>query len=180
MTTPTPEQWRELLVDVPGSLGAVLQEVFASHDADQLARRADLRKPPPRRTAQDVHTLVFPQYSTEPFAKAVQPLLKPSMRAIADRADMRSGYLSQLISGERSLDVYKLQRIATAARVSPAYFLEYRQMMVLDAISARIAQSPEAGIAAYQAVIRASAPDLRASTTRARSPRADRGPRGNS
>lgn len=179
MTAPTPEQWRELLVDVPGSLGAVLQEVFASHDADQAARRANLRKPPPPRTAQDVHALVYPQYSVEPFAKAVQPLLKPSMRAIAARADMAPGYLTQLIRGERSLDVYKLQRIATAARVSPAYFLEYRQMMVVEAISARIAQSPEAGIAAYRAVMRASDGELRTRTS-VRTPQTDRSRRGNS
>lgn len=175
MTAPTPEQWRELLVDVPGSLGAVLQEVFASHDADQAARRANLRKPPPRRTAQDVHALVFPQYSVEPFAKAVQPLLKPSMRAIAQRADMSPGFLSQLIAGARALDVYKLQRIAAACRVSPAYFLEYRQMMVLEAISSRIAQSPEAGIAAYRAVMQAAE-----TRTGVRTSQTHGGPRGNS
>lgn len=176
--SPTPAQWRELLVDVPGSLGAVLQEVFASHDAEQAPRRANMRNGAAvKRAAKDVHDIVFPRYSMEPFALAVQPLLKPSMRAIADRADMAPGYLAKLISGERSLDAYKLQRIAVAARVSPAYFLEYRQMMVVAAVERALAERPEAGVAAFRAVMKTSVSASETARGVSR-PETDRGPRG--
>lgn len=146
--------WHETLREVPGALGALLGEIFASEDMEQASRYRNARPKPQNRSVQDVHDALFPTFSSEPFATAIEPLLKPSLRAIADRAGMSHSQLSRFIDGERPLDRYKLELIAKAARVSPGYFLEYRQMVVTDAVAKHIAANPTAGIAAFKAVTR--------------------------
>lgn len=152
MANPTEREWRDLFVEVPGALGAVLQELFSAVDADSAPRNG--RSAPQRQnhTIDDVNDLLWPKFSTEPFAEAIRPLLKPSLRAIADRAGISPGALSEMISGQRGLDAYRLEQVAKAARVSPAYFLEYRQIKVAEAVTRALAERPAAGISAYKAI----------------------------
>lgn len=151
---PTQDQWRELFAEVPGSMGALLQGLFVIVDAERAPRRG--QAVPRERTAQELHDLLHPQFSDLPFAESVRPLLKPSLRAVAERAGMNPGYFTRLVSGERELDRYTLERIAAAARVDPGYFLEYRQMFVADMVSRQVARNAPVGIAAYKALARAS------------------------
>lgn len=151
-----PIEWQDLM-SVPGSLGAVLQEVFSSVDAEGQNRRRRTPAPPQRRTAQDVHTVAFPQYSMLPFSEAIQPLLKPSLRAVAERAGLEASYLSRLIRGQRPLEKYLIEQIARATRVAPGYFLEYRQLVVSRAVLDAMLEDPVASISAYQVVVRRTA-----------------------
>lgn len=167
-----PIEWQDLM-SVPGSLGAVLQEVFSSVDAEEQNRRRRIPRPVERRTAQDVHTVAYPQYAVLPFSEAIQPLLKPSLRAVAERAGLDPTYLSRLIRGQRPLEKYLIEQIARATRVSPGYFLEYRQLVVSRAVLDAMIEDPVSSISAYQVVVRrtSSATGV-ASLATERSPRA--------
>lgn len=143
-----PVDW-EAALQVPGALGAILQGLFASEDRDNARRFRNSRVASPERTIADVHDALHPIYSDRPFAESIQPLLKPSLRAIAERAGLDHTNLRHLIAGTRPLSKYKLESLARACRVSPGYFLEYRQMVVSEVVAKQVAESHAAGIAAF-------------------------------
>lgn len=158
MSTPTQSQWQSRFAEVPGALGAVLQEIFAVVDAESAPRDKRVKAPARERTIDEVNDLLWPRFATVPFAEAIQPLLKPSMRALADRAGMSPSTLTRLIAGELPLDRFRLERIAAAAKVAPGHFLEYRQLVVAEEVTRALATNPAAGISVYKALANRAKP----------------------
>jgi transcriptional regulator with XRE-family HTH domain len=95
---------------------------------------------------------VVPGFSSEPFCAALCQLKDErglSFRQLGYMTDLSAGYLNHLSKGTRPVPSNgMLERIARALHVEPAYFKEYRQRYVMDALSA----SPELLSAVYEAL----------------------------
>lgn len=142
--------WQELLSD-PTYVGILVRGII---EADERETRPRFRGQKPRviqpsEVLNTVAGMVTPIYSQEPFREAIRPLLKPSMRGLAQRAGMSVTLLSLMVKGERALTKENLERIAHAARVNPGYFREYRDMVIADMVNEHLAAKPDVHLRIY-------------------------------
>lgn len=129
----TAGQWRTVFDETPEALGELLRELFvaAGRSGSQMS---------------DVLELVEPRVATVPFWAAVEGLE-------VDVSDVLDG-AARGQSPSREL----IEAVASAAGVSPAYFLEYRRGVVLGAVARLLDADPRASVAAYQVVRRRLTP----------------------
>jgi len=108
----------------------------------------------PRRdgSLEDVFATVFPQsYTMDPFPEAMMKLLAGrSARQFAPRVPVHQTHLSRMLRGDQTPDMQMLERIASAAKVHPSYFVEYRAMFVSKLIEKVLTQRPNIGVKAYK------------------------------
>jgi transcriptional regulator with XRE-family HTH domain len=101
-----------------------------------------------------VWATVFPNaYTNEAFGPALGDLLaqrKMSQRAFALKIPVHQTTMSRFISGAMQPDMAMIERIAAAARVNPAYFVEYRAKLIGDAVCTVLRERPNMGITAYR------------------------------
>jgi transcriptional regulator with XRE-family HTH domain len=128
-------------------IGDIFDEVKAEEEKEAGVKRMGRR---PSRTASltEVWATVFPApYSMDPFPETLAKLLNGrSQRAFAKRIPCNQSTLSRLLSGEWNPDITMLERIAEAARVSPAYFVEYRALFIGQVITKVLISSPNLGV----------------------------------
>ena len=128
-------------------IGDMYDEVKAEEEKEAGVKRMGRR---PSRTASlaEVWETVFPApYSMDPFPETLHKLLNGrSQRAFARKIPCNQSTLSRLLSGEWSPDITMLERIADAAKVSPAYFVEYRALFVGQLITTVLIKAPNLGI----------------------------------
>lgn len=150
------DEWVELFTRAPHVMHAILGDIFRETRAEEERTRGQARigRRPKEidGTMEELWDMVTPTYSTEPFAVAVRALIgkAPSLRAFAQRAKMNHPTLLRLISGEMKLDRYRLEGIAKAGHVSPAYFVEWREMEILEAFTAVMKRRPNVGVGIYK------------------------------
>ncbi len=155
------DEWIELFDRAPHVMHAILGDIFRETraEAEREAGNARIGRRPKAvdGTMDELWSMVTPRFSTEPFGVAVRELIAaaPSLRAFAMRAKMNHPTLLRLISGEMKLDKYRLEAIARAGKVSPAYFVEYREMVVIEAITTVMRNRPNVSIGAYQRLLKA-------------------------
>lgn len=80
---------------------------------------------------------VMPAQTDLPFGEAVAELLKVremSMRALARKLGLSSGYLSDVLKGLHQMPPQTMDRVAVALGVVPTYFRERRALKVLDVL----------------------------------------------
>lgn len=151
---PTAHQWLQRFTETPGALYELLrqlyQEVEAENEREDGVERRGRRPSPAGGTMQAIQDMVFPAYAEVPFTQAIRPYLKPSQNALALRAGINRGTFARILQGREPLDKAKLELIAKAARVSPAYFHEYR-LIVLHEEFEKV-MSPRTSIAAYKSI----------------------------
>jgi hypothetical protein len=146
--------WEDLFNQVPASFAAVLQAIFLNIDTEERDPRAKGKMTSPHpRTMQDVHDVLWPRFTTEPFTVAIHAFLKPSLRGFAGRAGFNVASLHRMVHGVEPLSCGKLEQVAAAAKVSPAYFLEYRQMKIAQAVTKAFNDRPTASITAYKILV---------------------------
>lgn len=128
-------------------IGDIFDEVKAEEEKEAGVKRMGRR---PRRTASlaEVYATVFPApYTVDPFPEALIKLLNGrSQRAFAMKVPCNQSTLSRLISGEWKPDLIMLERIALAAKVAPAFFVEWRAMYVGQLITQVLTRHPNLGI----------------------------------
>jgi transcriptional regulator with XRE-family HTH domain len=101
---------------------------------------------------------IFPdRYSMDPFPLAMEKLLAGrSQRAFAKKVPMHQMTLSRLMRGQYEPDLEMLERIAKAAKVTPAYFLEWRAEYISRVLSNVFRQRPNLSVAALQLLLEQS------------------------
>lgn len=150
------DEWVELFDRAPHIMHAILGDIFReTHaEAEREAGNARIGRRPKaiEGTMDELWAMVTPSYSSDSFAVAVRVLIEkaPSLRAFAMRAKMNHPTLLRLISGEMKIDKYRLEQIAKAGKVSPAYFAEYREMVVIEAITTVMRRRPNVSVGAYR------------------------------
>lgn len=112
----------------------------------RAARRASL---------DEVLQTVFPErYSTEPFSVSMEKLLAGrSQRMFAKKCGMDQTTLSRYMRGEFEPDLTQLEKIAKAAKVHPAYFMEWRAMYVGHVVQEMFRKNPNLSITAVQSLL---------------------------
>jgi hypothetical protein len=137
-------------------IGDVYDFVKAEQERDAGVHRLGRRPQRSSASLDEVYATVFPpQYTVDPFGEAMVKLLAGrSVRAFAARVPMHHSHLSRLLTGERALDLTVLERIALAAKVPPAYFVEWRALYVGQLITRVLSERPNLSVKAVKAVRR--------------------------
>lgn len=134
-------------------LGDIYDVVKAQEEKEAGVHRMG-RRPSRTGSLQDVYDTVFPApYSMDPFPEAMLKLLNGrSQRQFAPKVPVHQTTMSRLMKGELKPDLMMLERIAEAAKVAPAYFVEYRAMFVGQLLTRVLTDRPNMGIAAFREV----------------------------
>lgn len=117
------------------------------------ARRTGASRRAPRSASLDeVFEAIFPdRYSIEPFPVAMEKLLAGrSQRAFAKTAKVHQMTLSRLMRGQYEPDIEMLEKLAKAAKVSPAFFLEWRAQYISSVLKTVFLKKPNLSIGALQ------------------------------
>lgn len=150
------DEWVALFDRAPHVMHNILGDIFreARAEAEREAGKARIGRRPKaiNGSLEELQALITPQYSLEPFAQAVKPLIDraPSLRAFAARVPMNHHTLTRMIRGELALERWRLEAIARAAKVQPAYFMEYREILIVEAVGAYMRARPNASITVHK------------------------------
>lgn len=148
----TEDDWVALFDADPSIMHQMLGDIFRAVRAEAEARagtpRIGRRPKTINGSLDELHAMITPRYSMDPFAVAVRELIEaaPSLRAFAKRVPMPYQTLQKMMNGDARLEMWKLEQIARAGDVGPAFFREWREAHVLTAISAVLVSRPNLGI----------------------------------
>lgn len=128
-------------------IGDIFDEVKAEEEKEAGVKRMG-RRPGRSASLSEVYATVFPApYSMDPFPEALTKLLNGrSQRAFAAKVPCNQSTMSRLLSGEWKPDIPMMESIAVAAKVSPAFFLEWRAMYVGQLITSTLMARPHLSI----------------------------------
>lgn len=152
------EDWIALFDRAPhilyNVLGDIYREVRAEQEREAGKARIGRRPKAIDGSLDELTAMITPVYSMDPFAEAVQPLIKksPSLRAFAAKVPMHHHTLTRMMRGEVALEAWRLEAIAKAGKVQPAYFKEYREMALIEAVSAYVAARPNIAVRFHRQV----------------------------
>lgn len=158
----TDQQWVNFFDSPHGFtvLGKLLGDAYgtAKDEDDRQAgtRRSGAGRRGPRRASLDeVLATVFPdRYAMDPFADVMVKLLAgQSQRLFAKRAGIHQMTLSRLMRGQYEPDRDMLEKIAKAAKVHPAYFLEWRAQYIGAVLTHVMLERPNLSVSAIQALL---------------------------
>ncbi len=140
--------WGELFEDDLELMGALLRDVVhlemnptrGSGRRHQVIDRAD--------GVAALRRLAGDDFSSEEFPVAYRALVgADSLDAVAERVPLSKSQLQRLAAGTKPPTVQELRVIAEAFGKPPWYFTEYRVMLIAEAVTARMARSPETSMA---------------------------------
>ena len=144
--------WGGLFDERPDILHKLLRDLYAITKAQQdESRKAGRRTKHINGTLDELWDMLSPRYSTDPFPIAVKEIMGgQSVRAFAPKVPMHYSTLTRLINGERKVviplapeaSMQVLEGIARAGHVHPAYFAEWRELLVLLAIQEVLQAKP--------------------------------------
>ena len=149
------EDWVGLFDRAPHILHSILGDIYRESKAETEREegRARIGRRPKAidGNLEELYSMITPRYSMEPFAEAVRALIgNRSLRAFAARIPTHHNTLNRLIKGVTPLDRTKLEAIARAGRVHPAYFREWREQFILDAVAAVLHAKPNLSIRVHK------------------------------
>ena len=145
----------------PDILTKMLGDLYRVYKSEEAKRAGTANPSGGRRRAHingnldELWSIITPKFSVEPFHVAFEELKgKRSLRAFALKAGMDFRTLSRHVrasAGELKgrqcpLSRFDLEQIAKAGGVHPAYFTEWRLMMVQDLIAEVFANQPNMSI----------------------------------
>ena len=149
------DDWVGLFDRAPHILHSILGDIYRESKAETEREegRARIGRRPKAidGNLEDLWGMITPRYSMEPFPEAVKALIgQRSLRAFAARIPTHHMTLLRLMRGTTPLDRKKLEAIAKAGRVHPAYFKEWREAFVLDAVAALLHAKPNLSIRVHK------------------------------
>jgi len=144
----------------PETLTSMLGDLYRVYKSEEEKRNGTANPSGGRRKAHingnmdELWSIITPQFSTKPFHAAFEELRgKRTVRQYAAKAGMDHRYLSRIVNisaGKpikgRPADRYDLEAIAKAGGVHPAYFLEWRLMVVQDLIAEVFTRQPHLSV----------------------------------
>jgi hypothetical protein len=155
-------EWVDFFDRRPEVLLAILGDIYRESKA--LEAREAGRAPTGRRPKHingnlaELEAMITPSYSMEPFGVACRELIGDrSLRAFAARVPMNHHTLTRMMRGELKVDRFRLEAIAKAGRVTPAYFMEWRLAYVQEAVEQVFMAKPNLSIRAIRQLQRARA-----------------------
>lgn len=157
----TEDEWMALFDRAPhiwtDLLGDIFREVRAQEQRESGNARIGRRPKAIQGTMAELEAMVTPRFADEPFAVAVRELIgNRSLRAFAARVPMNHHTLTRMMRGELKLDPWRLAAIAKAGRVSPAFFVEYRQAEVMHAVEVVLAAKPHFAVRVHRELANAA------------------------
>lgn len=151
-------QWLTVFDANPDIMWAIIGDIYdvvkAEQERDAGVHKLGRRPQRSSSSLEEVYATVFPaQYTMDPFGEALHKLLAGrSIRAFAMKVPIDQSHLGRLMSGERALDLTVLERVASAAKVPPAYFVEWRALYVGQLVTRVLSERPNLSIKAVKAV----------------------------
>jgi hypothetical protein len=146
------DAWVKFFDDRPEVMLSILGDIYRETKAEEA--RESGKAPTGRRpksingNLDDLHRMVTPQYSVDSFDVAVKELIGTrSLRAFAAKIPMNHHTLTRMMRGDVKLEMWRLEQIATAGKVNPGFFREYREMQLLEVIGRYFTQRPNVSIA---------------------------------
>lgn len=143
----TTDDWVAFFDRRPDVVLQILGDIYREVKAQEL--RESGNAPTGRRpkaingSLAELHEMITPRYSERPFAEAVEELRGTrSLRAFAAKVPMNHHTLTRMMRGELKLEMWRLEAIAAAAKVQPAFFLEWRVMYVQECVEIALFRSP--------------------------------------
>lgn len=135
-------------------IGDVYDAVKTEQEKEAGIRRMGRRPARMATSMEEVYATVFPvSYSNDPFPVAFEKLLSGrSQRAFAAKIPCNQGTISRLLSGQLTPDLVMMERIATAAKVGPHFFVEYRAQVIGSMVAKILTEQPHMGIRAMKRV----------------------------
>lgn len=146
------DEWIKLFDRAPHVMHQLLGDIFreTKAEAEREAGRAKTGRRPKAiaGSLDELHDMITPKYSMEPFGEAVQELIdkSPSLRAFARKVPMNHHTLRRMMRGDMALEKWRLEAIAMAGKVSPAYFREYREQVLVDFVGRVLEAKPNLSI----------------------------------
>lgn len=147
----TTTDWVALFDSDPSVMHHILGDIFREvrAQAESAAGKAKIGRRPKSIDGSfaELERAITPRYSHAPFATSLRELIgKESIRSFARRAGLTHPTVVRMSDGTMRLELYRLERLAKAGGVHPAYFAEWREHQVLAAISQVIQARPNLGI----------------------------------
>lgn len=129
-------------------IGDIFDELLAIEEKERGFRSLGRRPSRVEVPLAEVFAKVFGvPHSTDPFPEALASLLVGrSQRQFAGRVPIDQSTLSRFLSGAKTPGKEMMERIAEAARVDPAYFVEWRALFVSELVNECMRRSPNIGI----------------------------------
>jgi hypothetical protein len=155
-------EWRDHWEANPETFLQVLGDIYRIHKSEEARRNGTANPQGGRRkatidgNAAELWSLVTPTFSMEPFPEAFKAQLGDrSLRQVAMRAKMSPSSIVRFIGtakDKRTPDRYDIERIAKALDVHPAYFREWREMVITGFLSNVLASKPNLSITLLKAI----------------------------
>lgn len=154
--TDTPEFWCKFFDERPGVLHQLLGDLYLITKAQRQAdRRGGRRSRNTNGNLDELWGMLTPRFAVAPFGEAVTELIGAvSLRQFAARIPMHHHALGRLISGERPVvrpkdpqgSMQLLESVARAGGVHPAYFAEWRELFIYNALHSALQHQPNVSI----------------------------------
>lgn len=148
---PDTNDWLERMDAFPEIFTAILSDIFRETRAERERRagKAKIGRRPKviEGSLDELWDMITPKYSMAPFAEAVGELMGgESTASFCRKIGLSRRTFQHMLAGNVRLEMFRLERIAAACEVSPAYFAEWRQAYVLTLVDELLAAQPNLGI----------------------------------
>lgn len=160
-TQMTEADWIEVFDRQPDIMWQILADVYNvvrdEQDRENGIRRMGRRPVRAAGSMEELLKTVMPeQWTNDPFPVALNKLLAGrSQVQFAQRANISQSTLSRLILGEQKPTLAFIENVATAAKVAPFYFPEYRALFVSQMVERALTAYPHLGVTAMKRYRRA-------------------------
>jgi hypothetical protein len=156
------EKWAVLLADKPDVLMTMIADIVKVAKATEGgARRTGRRPVVAGMTFDEVWATLQPdRFSMQPFADSFAALIADrgmTQRQFCQRLPWSQSSMSRLLSGQLTPDLKTLEAIASVAKVSPAYFLEYRAYLLGHLVAEVLQANPHLSITIVKRMARGAA-----------------------
>jgi hypothetical protein len=165
----TAERWRQHFADHPDSFLQVLGDTYRIFKSEEAKRNGTANPQGGRRKTTidgnmtELWSLVTPTFSMEAFPEAFAAVQGDrSLRQVALYSGVQASSLvrylgrssrARLATGRRDKPGrYDLERIAKAVDVHPAYFREWRELVITEYLASVLANSPNLSVSLLKAM----------------------------
>lgn len=154
-------EWACFLAEHPDTFVQMLGDVYRIYKSEEKKRlgladpRGGRRKSSIDGNIEELFRILEPTFSSDPFPVSF-PIAKGkrSLRQVAMRAKVHPGLISHWLAGRRPIGRHDLEAVAKALDVHPAYFREWRSLVVHEAVDAVFESSPNLSITALKEITR--------------------------
>jgi hypothetical protein len=158
-------EWREHYRAHPEILTQMLGDLYRVYKSEQAKRNGSANPQGGRRKSHingsldELWSIITPRYAHVPFAQAVRDLeplgrggrgQQGGLRSLALRSNLTERTLRRMLNGQVTLERDLIEAVARGLRVHPAYFLEWRVLIVQELVAEVLFGAPHLSIGALR------------------------------